>query len=171
MQVSFDCFLCFTVANQYLHRFGEHEGSYCTVASFGESGDSKASIEGALPPLQVSTDHERALAPPQPPSPRRTTSRSRLSPTPASPPRVMQQQHHQYRLNCFYPNYETSHKGWYPMTTTASTFTSMSPPPPPMTMSYHTPKSRYVQPQQWGVAYVPTLRYLNNWSMGQMVKV
>lgn len=154
-------------------RFGEHEGSYCTVASFGEPGDSKVLIEGALQPLQVTTDHERALAPPQQPSPRRAASKSRLSPSPASPPRVIQQQHHQYRLNCFYPNYEPSHKGWYPMTTAAS-FTSMSPPPPPMTMNYHsTPKSRYLQqPHQWGLAYVPTYRVpFNNWPMGQMVKV
>lgn len=155
-------------------RFGEHEGSYCTVASFGKETGAKAIADSALRPLQVVTDSDRSLAVPQQHSPRRNTShRSRVSPSPLSPPRVVQQQQQQqqYRLNCFYPNYEPSHKGWYPVTATSS-YSSLSPPPPPMALSYHAPKSRYVQQQHpWGLAYVPTVRYLNNWPMGQMVKV
>lgn len=149
-------------------RFGEHEGSYCTVASF-EEADTKAIADSTLAPLQVVTDNDRTLSIPQQQSPRRNINR-RVSPSPLSPPRVVQQQQQQYRLNCFYPNYEPSHKGWYPVTATSS-YSSLSPPPP-MALNYHAPKSRYVQQQHpWGLAYVPAVRYLNNWPMGQMVKV
>lgn len=169
-------------------RFGEHEGSYCTVASFEEadSGVKAIAVDGStLAPLQIITDSsERTLAanPQQQQSPHQTTqhqhqrSGARISPLPLSSPRVVQQQphHHQYRLNCFYPNYEPSHKGWYPVTA-ASSYSSLSPPPPPppMALNYHAPKSRaYVQQQHpWGLAYVPAVRYLNNWPIGQMVKV
>ena len=138
------------------------------MASFEEEADAKAIADSALTPLQVVTDSDRSLAVSQQQSPRRNTNRSRVSPSPMSPPRVVQQQQ-QYRLNCFYPNYEPSHKGWYPMTATSS-YSSLSPPPP-MALNYHAPKSRYVQQHPWGLAYVPAVRYLNNWPMGQMVKV
>jgi hypothetical protein len=157
-------------------RFGEHEGSYCTVASFGNETDAKAVAGSALAPLQVVTDNDRSLAVSQQQiSPRRTNTSSnrssRGSPSPVSPPRAtIQQQQQQYRLNCFYPNYDPSHKGWYPVTATSS-YSSLSPPPP-MALNYQAPKSRFVQQQHpWGLAYVPTVRYLNNWPMGQMVKV
>ncbi|XP_046444330.1 maternal B9.10 protein-like [Daphnia pulex] len=158
-------------------RFGEHEGSYCTVASFEKETDAKAVAGSTLAPLQVVTDNDRSLAVSQQQiSPRRTNTSSnrssRGSPSPVSPPRatIQQQQQQQYRLNCFYPNYDPSHKGWYPVTATSS-YSSLSPPPP-MALNYHAPKSRFVQQQHpWGLAYVPTVRYLNNWPMGQMVKV
>ena len=160
-------------------RFGEHEGSYCTVASFENEIDAKAVAGSTLAPLQVVTDNDRSLTVPhqQQISPRRSNTSSirsggsRGSLSPVSPPRAtIQQQQQQYRLNCFYPNYDPSHKGWYPVPATSS-YSSLSPPPP-MALNYHAPKSRFVQQQHpWGLAYVPTVRYLNNWPMGQMVKV
>lgn len=152
-----------------LYRFGEHEGSYCTVASFEEADAKAIAVDNTLAPLRIVTDNDRTLAVSQQQSPHQTAHRSRVSPLPLSSPRIVQQQH-QYRVNCFYPNYEPSHKGWYPVTATSS-YSSLSSPPP-MAINYHAPKSRYVQQQHpWGLAYVPAVRYLNNWPIGQMVKV
>ena len=143
-------------------RFGE-QGSLCTVASFGESNDSKAQIETASPPPRVKNDNKKISAPPQQPRPRRTARR---------PLHAMQQQKNiQYRQSCSYSNYGTWHRGcWYPMATPRPDFTK-PPPPVPMTMGCYTSQLCYAQPQQWGVAYVPRPCYLNNWSMGQMVMV
>lgn len=178
-------------------RFGEHEGSYCTVASFEKETDSKVTID-TVESLRIITDHDNSALVHhhhhQQHSPRRL-SRGKLSPhlSPTSPTSInsarlhhhqQQQQNHQqqqqqaFRLNaqlgiqtgCFYPNYETAAhgaKGWYPVTTTAS-FGALSPPL--AISSYHTPKARAYA--GWRLAYVPAVRYLaNNWPMGQMLKV
>ena len=179
-----------TAVTNVVIRFGEHEGSYCSVASFEKETDSKATTN-TMESLRVITDHDNSglIHNHHQNSPTRRLSRGKLlspqhlsstSPT-GRPTRVQLQHqhlhhhHHQQQqlrlnpaLNCFYPNYETtahSAKGWFPVTQ-ASSFGALSPS---LAMgSYHTPKARAYA--GWRLAYVPTVRYLAN-NMGQMLKV
>jgi len=142
-------------------RFGENEGSYCTVASFHNDSHAKDNDEVAsiVAPLEVDTDDDRL---------HRSTHSSVSSPslmnhgpTPSSSPVPVQ-----YRVSCFYSGYENAQKGWYlpPQNSQYS---------PPVAVNYHVspPKATSRYGLNWGLAYVPTIRYLNNWAMGQMVKV
>lgn len=142
-------------------RFGENEGSYCTVASFHNESDVKDSneVKSSVTPLEIKTDHDKL--PRGGNSNMLSPSVMNHHPSPSSSPVPVQ-----YRVNCFYSGYENGQKGWYlPSQTTQYS--------PPVAVNYHVspPKSTSCYGLDWGLAYVPTIRYLNNWAMGQMVKV
>ena len=142
-------------------RFGENEGSYFTVASFHNDSDTKDSdeVKSSVAPLEVNTDDDRLYKGSN--SSMSSPSIMNHGPSPSLSPVPVQ-----YRLGCFYSSYENGQKGWYlpPQTAQYS---------PPIAVNYHvsSPKSTSRYGLNWGMAYVPTIRYLNNWAMGQMVKV
>lgn len=179
-------------------RFGEHEGSYCTVASFETDGSVITNTISTTPktdtmtPLRVTVSSDQMLQQEnvanqmQQRSPSRSGSshRSKLSPASSSsslsslsPPIRSVHPSQQFRVGCFYPNYEPQ-KSWY-------TYGSLSPPLAlTVAPSYHhhhhhgppaSTKSRPSPYTGWNLTYVPTtaVRYLtNSWpAMGTMVKV
>jgi len=142
-------------------RFGENEGSFCTVASFHNDDDVQKDsqrVNSSMTPLEVATNHDRSIAVNSNPSSPRMMNHT-LSPS-SSPVPV------QYRVSCFYSSYENSQKGWY-LPTQTSQYS------PPVAVNYHVSPSKSTSRYglNWGLAYVPQIRYLNNWAMGQMVKV
>lgn len=173
-------------------RFGEHEGSYCTVASFEKETDSKVTID-TMESLRVITDHDNsALAHHhqhhhQQHSPRRL-SRGKLSPhlSPTSPTSInsarlhhhhhqqqqqQQQNHHQqqaFRLNAQL-GIQTS--CFYPNYETAA-HGAKGWYPVTTTASFGALSpplaiSSYHTPKArayagWRLAYVPAVRYLAN---------
>ena len=108
-------------------RFGEHEGSYCTVASFETDGSAITNTintttkADTMTPLRVTVSPDQMLQQEnvanqmQQRSPSRSVSshRSKLSPASStsslsslSPPIRSVHPSQQFRVGCFYPNYE-----------------------------------------------------------------
>ena len=109
-------------------RFGEHEGSYCTVASFeAQNNSSSRGIKDIVAPLQqltIVTDQssettlgsstqqqrspsQRSSGKPSPASSTSSSSSGVSSVSSLSPPARSPVHHQPYRVGCFYPpNYD-----------------------------------------------------------------
>ena len=147
---------CMTQWYFALHRFGENEGSYCTIASFKnkvvshsdnlDNEDYVNNNSSNMLPLEVSVSHDGASSQMSGSSSPSSTNSRHSCGSPVSLP---------FRLNCFYRSYENSQKGWY----SGVNYRSSPPKSPPryrMGWGYYVP--------------VPTV-YPHNYMAGQMVKV